>query len=183
MKKVLLMLAEGFEEVEAITPVDLLRRAGIDCQTVSVTGELLVKGAQGISVMADKLFDIDEVLKADAIILPGGMPGTLGLQNHSGLKEAILAFNNDKKIIAAICAAPMILGAMGLLKGKNALIYPGMEKELVGATCLEANVIRDEHIITSRGVGTAMPFALVIIETLTDASTMEEVRNSIVFTD
>lgn len=183
MKKAMLMLADGFEEIEAITAVDLLRRAGIDCQLISVTGQTELVGARGVLLKADSLFSLAEVLEADAIILPGGMQGAKTLQKHLGLSEALLTFSNENKIIAAICAAPMILGSLGLLKGKNAVIYPGMENELLGAhTSLDA-VVRDGNIITSRAVGTAIPFALAVIKALVGSKITEEVQAAIVFSE
>ena len=180
-KKVFLFLAEGFEEVEAITPVDLLRRAGIECITVSVTDKLEVTGSNGITIKADRLFDEKECMTGDAIILPGGLPGTTNLLNHSGLKNVIIDYNKTKKLIAAICAAPTVLGEMGLLEGYKATCYPGFEDKLFGANALVEKYVNDGHFLTSRGVGTAMDFALKIIGILEGEDTMNNIKNQIVF--
>ncbi len=181
MKKVMVFLAEGFEEIEAVTPIDLLRRAGVDCETVSIMGERNVKGARGVTYQADTLFDKEKCEKAEAIILPGGMPGTKNLMNHTQLAELLKEFDKKQKWIAAICAAPMILGHLGLLEGKKATIYPGMEEELKGAVPVTDEVCQQGHIITSRGAGTAIPFALCLIQNLIDEKTAKQIGDSIVY--
>ena len=148
MKKVVVFLADGFEEVEGLTVVDLLRRAGAVVETVS---ELFEKA----------FFD-----DAELLVLPGGMPGTLHLKAHKGLADLLCEFNENGREIAAICAAPTVLGALGLLKEKAACCYPGMEEQL---NCKEAkfcSFVTDGNITTSRGVGTAIPFALELIRFL-----------------
>ena len=181
MKKVYVMLADGFEEIEAVTPIDLLRRAGIVCQSVSVTGNLTVNGARGIPVIADALFTDELLYDADACILPGGMQGAITLQNHAGLNNALIYLNNHQKIIGAICAAPMILGKLGLVEGKKATIYPGMEDKLTGARYSDSAVCADCNIITSRGAGTAIPFSLALIHALLDEQAKQNIQNAIVF--
>ncbi len=181
MKKVLIFLTEGFEEMEAATPVDLLRRAGVDCKTVSMTGKREVTGAHGISFVADLLFDEEVAKAADGIVLPGGMPGTANLQKHQGLKKVLRYFDEEKKLISAICAAPMILGEMGLVKGREATIYPGMEDFLTGALPVQTPICKDGHILTSRAPGTAIPFALKLVEIFAGAEVMETVRKDIVY--
>lgn len=166
MKKTYLFLAEGFEEVEALTVVDLLRRAEIACTMVSVTGECKVTGSHGITVLADRLFEDGTLSDADMLILPGGFPGYKNLAAHTGLKDLLFSYNTQEKFIAAICGAPSVLGAYGLLKGRMATCYPGMEAQLPDATCIKKKVVEDGHIITSRGVGTALDFAVAIIEKL-----------------
>lgn len=180
MKKVYVFLAEGFEEMEAITPVDLLRRVGVDAKLVSVTGEKAVTGAHGITCQADLLFEeIDR--DADALVLPGGMPGTLNLQAHMGLAELLVAHYNERKLTCAICAAPMVLGALGLTMGRNATIYPGMEEYLVGSDPVRDEVCLDGNLLTSRAPGTAIPFALMLAELLTDENTAAALKQEIVF--
>lgn len=160
-------LAEGFEEIEALTQTDVLKRAGIDVINVGVTGEF-VKGAHGIVVKSDiSLSDAFEKNDAEGIILPGGMPGTTNLFESEKLNIMIKKAYDEKKLIAAICAAPSILGKLGLLKGKKATCYPGFEETLFGAKISKKNVVKDENIITSRGAGTAMEFALSIAEYIT----------------
>lgn len=180
-KKVFLFLAEGFEEVEAITPIDLLRRAGIDCITVSVTDKLEVTGSNGITIKADRLFDEKECMTGDAIILPGGIPGTTNLSKHYGLRNVIIDYDKRKKLIAAICAAPTVLGEMGLLEGYKATCYPGFEDKLLGADALAEKYVNDRHFLTSRGVGTSTDFALQIIGRLEGEDKMNDIKNQIVF--
>ena len=170
MKKAYIFLAEGFEEMEAVTPLDLLRRVDVDAKLVSVTGNKAVTGAH------------EEIeTDADALILPGGMPGTLNLQAHEPLAELLAAHCNERKLTCAICAAPMVLGSLGLLFGRNATIYPGMEGYLIGAFPSTEEVVVDGNIVTSRAPGTAIPFALKLAELLTDASTAEALKKDIVF--
>lgn len=180
MKKAYVFLAEGFEEMEAVTPVDLLRRVGVDAKLVSITGERMVTGAHGVRYQADLLFDEIEP-NADALILPGGMPGTLHLQEHQPLARLLLSQYEAGGWVCAICAAPMVLGALGILKGKEATIYPGMEQHLIGATCSTAEVCVDGNVVTSRAPGTAIPFALKLAELLTDAKTAEGLISDIVY--
>lgn len=180
MSKVNMFFATGYEEVEALTVVDLLRREGIEINMVSVTGEREVTGAHGIAVKMDKLFE--EIDEADMLILPGGMPGTLNLKAHQGLVELLKEYDKKGKYLAAICAAPTVFGELGMLKGRHATCYPGMEEGLVDATALEDNVVRDDHFITSRGLGTAIDFTLAIIEVLKDDVTANELASKIVYT-
>ncbi len=181
MKKAAVFFGEGFEEVEALTQVDLLRRAGIDVLMVSITDDEFVKGTHGVAVKCDMAFDKNKLKDADAIILPGGMPGTSNLAACVELKELIAEFNNAGKLIAAICAAPSVFGEMGILKGKKACSYPGFEKYLSGAEIEYNSVSHDGNIITSRGVGTAIDFASEIITYLLDKKTASDVLESIVY--
>lgn len=180
MKKAYIFLAEGFEEMEAVTPVDLLRRVGVDAKLVSITGSKTVTGAHGVSYQADLLFEeIDK--DADALILPGGMPGTLHLQAHQGLAELLMAQYEARKWVAAICAAPMVLGALGIVMGRKATIYPGMEEHLIGAEPATDEVCVSGNVVTSRAPGTAVAFALKLAELLTDEKTAEALTAEIVF--
>ncbi|MCX7749333.1 MAG: DJ-1/PfpI family protein [Clostridia bacterium] len=164
--KVYLHLADGFEDIEAIATADILRRAEIDVKTVSITGKKEVTGAFKTKVVADILFEDADYDDTDMIILPGGMQGTKALEGHSGLKEQILSFSTQDKWIAAICAAPTILGKMGLLEGKAAICYPGLEQQLSGAAVTQESVVVDGKIITSRGPGTVFQFGLKLVEVL-----------------
>ena len=181
MKKAAVFFGEGFEEVEALTQVDLLKRAGIDVVMVSITHDEFVKGTHGVTIKCDMSIDKNKLKDADAIILPGGMPGTSNLAACNELKELITEFNNSGKLIAAICAAPSVFGGMGILKGKKACSYPGFEKYLTGAQVEYNNVSYDGNIITSRGVGTAIDFASEIITYLLDERTAADVLDSIVY--
>jgi len=181
MKKIAVCLAEGFEEVEALSAVDLLRRGGHEVIMVSMKDDLLVSGAHGISVKADQFYRAVNFDEIDMIVLPGGMPGTTNLENHEELKALLKKFNEEKKMIGAICAAPMILGHLNILKGKNAVCYPGMGKELIGANVKKKDVVVDGHIITSRGVGTALEFALTIVKCLDGREKAEKLAKEIVY--
>ncbi len=159
-------LAEGFEEIEALTPVDCLRRAGKTVQTAGVGGTLIT-GAHGIAVTAD--ISADEIVldgQLEMIVLPGGMPGTLNLGKSEAVKQAIEYCVKENRYVAAICAAPTILGRMELLRGKKATCYPGMEADLKGAVTSRKSVVTDGKIITGRGPGAAMDFGLKLTEVL-----------------
>ena len=164
MKTIFVFLAEGFEEIEALTPVDLLRRAGLSVQTVSVMDEQVVAGAHGVPVLADKMFAEINPEDAEMILLPGGLPGATNLDAHEGLSQLILDFAEADKPLAAICAAPLVLGNRGLLQGKKATCYPGFETYLQGAEYTAALVEKDGNIITGKGPGAAMEFAFAIVE-------------------
>lgn len=155
-------LADGFEEIEALAPVDFLRRAGIDTITVGVTGDV-VCGAHNIGVKADaSLNDVVLCDELDGIILPGGMPGATNLDNSPAVQGAIDFCAQNGKIISAICAAPFILGKKGLLKGKRATCFPGFEEFLEGATVTGEGVVRDDNVITAKGAGVAWEFGAEI---------------------
>lgn len=181
MKKAYIFLAEGFEEMEAVTPLDLLRRVGVEAKFVSVTGQNVVAGAHGISYAADALFEETDFSAADALILPGGMPGTLHLQKHQGLASLLADAYGRGTLICAICAAPMVLGGLGLLKGKAATIYPGMEEHLIGAVPSAEQVCTDGSIVTSRGPATALPFGLKIVELLAGKEQAEALAKDVVY--
>lgn len=164
--QIYLFLAEGFEEIEAIAPIDVFRRAGFNVTTVSITNDLKVVGAHGIAVMADSRFsEVD--FKGDFLIyLPGGMPGTANLDNHAGLKELLMKQASKGEKIAAICAAPSILGKMGLLKQKEAICYPGFEHFLKDARLSSSKIVKANNIFTAKGPGVSVLFALRIVEEL-----------------
>ncbi len=180
MKKVNIYLAEGFEEIEAITAIDVLRRAGVEAAIISITGRKEVKGAHGIVITADGLFENIDKFDADMLVLPGGMPGTRHLGEHEGLRKVILRFAEEKKYIGAICAAPSVLGKLGLLNKRKATCYPGFEDTLKGAEISEEAVVQDGNFITSGGPGTAMDFALKLVELLFDEETAEELKEGMI---
>jgi 4-methyl-5(b-hydroxyethyl)-thiazole monophosphate biosynthesis len=157
-------LADGFEEIEALTPVDVLRRAGLSVKTVSIMDAQTVTGAHHVPVLADMMFTDVNSEDAEMILLPGGMPGATNLDAHEGLAKMILEFAKAKKSLAAICAAPLIFGKRGLLEGKKATCYPGFETYLQGAEYTAALVEKDDNIITGKGPGAAMEFTFAIVE-------------------
>lgn len=183
MKKAYIFLADGFEESEALITVDLLRRGSVDCRMVSVSGRDEVTGRSGITVLCDLKFEDADFGNTDALIVPGGMPGTTHLKEHQGVGEQLKAAAESGKLVAAVCAGPTVLGALGILEGKKATCYPGCESGLLGATVLEAEAVVDGNIITSRGVGTTIPFALAILEKLTDKANADKVAAGIVYTE
>ena len=180
-KQVCVFLADGFEEIEGLTVVDLLRRANIHVTTVSITGEKTVHGAHGIDVQADELFEHMDYAKQDMLVLPGGMPGTLYLGEHKGLKELLFKFYQEEKYLAAICAAPSVFGKNGFLKERVATSYPGFEEALEGAEYTKDPVAVSDFIITSRGLGTAIPFSLALIEQLVGKDKAEEIGKAIIY--
>lgn len=183
MKQASVFLADGFEEIEGLTVVDILRRAGVRVDTVSVTGDKTIHGSHQIDVQADFLFEEMDFGRTDMLVLPGGMPGTLNLMNHKGLQELLEAYYEKGRYIAAICAAPSIFGRLGFLKGRKACCYPSFEEKLEGARVVRDPVSVDGHIITSRGMGTAIPFALKLTALLLGEEKAEEIGRSIIFTD
>lgn len=181
MKQVAVFLADGFEEIEGLTVTDLLRRAGVEVKNVSVTGEKMVQGAHGIRVEADVLFEDMDFSQTDMLVLPGGMPGTLHLKKHTELCVLLKEFYAKERDLAAICAAPTVFGELGFLEGRKACCYPGMEDGLGKAEANEEQVNVDGHIITSRGLGTAIPFALKLIERLCGKEKAKEIGHGVVY--
>lgn len=183
MAKSLIFLAPGYEEVEMLTVVDMLRRAGINIDMVSVTETLEVTGSHNITIKADKLFTEADFDSAGMLILPGGMPGTNNLLAYKPLTDKLKEFNNAGKFVAAVCAAPSILGALGILNGRNATCFPGFEEKLTGANYQKKPVVRDGNVITSRGMGTCIDFAGEIITALDSSQKAEEIKNKIIYND
>lgn len=181
MKNIGIFFAEGYEEIEALTVVDMCRRAGINIQMVSVTGERMVTGSHKIAVEMDMLFEEVDFDGLDMIVLPGGMPGTLNLEAHAGLMARVDDFNREGRGLAAICAAPSILGHKGLLKGRKACSYPGFEKDLEGAEVVFDSVAVSDHVITSRGMGCAIDFSLAIISKLCGEEDAERLAKAIIY--
>ena len=181
MKKLGVFMANGCEEIEALTVVDLARRAGIEVAMISITGEKLVKGAHGIDFNTDIPAEYMDFDMLDGIVLPGGMPGTLNLGANEYVQKIIAQFASEGKLVSAICAAPSVLGEAGLLNGKKATSYPGFEEKLLGAEISTDSVVVDKNIITSRGMGTAIDFALAIIEYMLDKETAEKLGKGIIY--
>ena len=168
-------LADGFEEIEGLAPVDILRRGGIEVRTVSISGRHHVQTSHGITVVADMLFDEVDFSEAALIMLPGGMPGALNLNNHDGVKRVVMDQYKSGRPIAAICAAPMVLGGLGILHGRRATCSPGFEKYLDGAECTSELCTVDGDIITGKGPAATLPYAYTILEKFTDTETMRTI--------
>lgn len=181
MKNVYVFLADGFEEIEALATVDVLRRAGVQVTTVSINPTEVVTGAHGVPVVADVLFDDAALADADLLVLPGGMPGAANLDAHEGVCAALKAQAESGKCLAAICAAPMVLGHLGLLNGKNATCYPGFEGELDGAEYTAAPVEKDGNIITGRGPAAVLPFAYALAEALVGEEVVCQVKSGMLY--
>ena len=180
MNRIAVHLAEGFEEIEAISVIDVLRRAELKVTTVSMKEELEVTGSHGIKVIADIQFSKVNYDLIDMIVLPGGMPGAVNLNDHLGLREQILNFNESNKLLGAICAAPLVFGNLGILKNINATCYPGFENQLHGAIVTHENVEVSDHIITAKGAGVAIDFALKILEILKGSELAKKIAEKMI---
>lgn len=176
---VAVLIAEGFEEIEALTPVDLLRRAGVEVVTVGIGGKY-IKGSHGITVECDTVAEECDPQLFDTAVFPGGMPGAVNLDNSPFTDAIIAAVSRKGGRLAAICASPLIFGRRGLLVGKRATCYPGFEGELRGATTVDAAVVTDGLITTGRSMGGAVDFALELIALLKDASVADKIANAII---
>ncbi len=177
-----LFLTDGFEEIEAITTLDILRRCGLQVQTISLMGPRLIRGAHGIPLTADDRFQRNQLMSgSDALILPGGMPGAKNLLRHEGLRKVITTNAENGTLIAAICAAPMVLGENRLLEGRRATCYPGFENHLIGAEYVDAPVVEDGNFITGRGPAAAAEFAFAIAARFVDAEEVAAVRQGMLF--
>lgn len=176
---VYVFLANGFEEMEALAPVDLLRRAGVEVFTVGVGSDMIVS-SHNIPVKTDTT--VDKIVLKDElemIVLPGGMPGTLNLEANGIVQSSIDYCVENKKYVCAICAAPSILGHKGLLKGRNAICFPGFEEDLCGAIISEKYVVSDGNFITARGAGVAVDFGLEIVKALGGSELSNKIRETI----
>lgn len=180
MNKIYLFLADGFETVEALAPVDVMRRAGLDVTTVSIMGRRDVLSAQGVSVLADALLQECSLADADALILPGGGGGTENLSACEPLRLEIARANSEGKLIAAICAAPMVFGRMGILEGRKATCYPGCEADL-GESYTAAAIEKDGNMITACGPGVSFDFGFAIVEYFCGAEVVATLRSQMQF--
>lgn len=181
MKKTAIFFAQGYEEIEALTVVDMLRRAKIQIDMVSITGERLVESSHKVTVETDLLLEDCALMDYDMLILPGGLPGTVHLGECTKLTDALIAFHKAGKPLAAICAAPSILGQLGILEGKRATCYPGFEEKLLGAVHVEEPAVTDKTVITGRGMGAAIEFAAEIITYLEDADKAAQIKKAIMY--
>lgn len=182
MAKVYVFLANGFEDIEALAPVDILRRGGIEVVTVSINDERDVESAHGVIVIADATFDtVGDLSDADLLVLPGGMPGAKNLNEHEGVRQALLNQQAQGKRIAAICAAPLVLGGLGLLQGKKATCYPGFENTLTGAEYTAKPVTVDGNITTGKGPGAAMAFGYQLLAHFTDERVVKTLKQGMMY--
>lgn len=183
MKAICFFLAEGFEEVEALLPLDILRRGGLDVRTVSVTGDRIVKGAHQVPVVADLLFEDLAADEVEMIVLPGGMPGAVNLDAHAGLDALVRSAAAAGQPMAAICAAPLVYGKRGLLNGKKATCYPGFESYLEGADCTGRMVETDGNFVTGKGPGAAAEFGFTLLQRLAGADKAAEVKQGMLWVE
>lgn len=175
-------LANGFEEIEGLAPVDILRRGGVDVKTVSVTGSDFVETSHGVTIKADLKIEEADLSDADLLMLPGGLPGATNLNEHEGVRKALLEQNAKGKRIAAICAAPLVLGSLGLLKGKRATCYPGFEKYMEGAEYTAELFTIDGNITTGRGPAATLPYAYAILASFVGEDTVKEIKDGMIYT-
>ena len=175
---IVVLLANGFEEIEALTPVDVLRRAGLEVVSCGLSG-IKVRGSHGITVIADTLPEDIDISKVDMVILPGGMPGATNIDSHHFTDKIIAATIENGGRLAAICAAPLVLGRRGLLEGKKATCYPGFEEELRGATVTGEGVVTDGSITTAKGMGVALEFAKELVRLMVDEAKANEISLTI----
>jgi 4-methyl-5(b-hydroxyethyl)-thiazole monophosphate biosynthesis len=182
VKRASIIFADGFEEVEALCVVDLLRRAEVDISMLSLNGDREVTGAHGITLVMDDAFAEASTETMDAIILPGGMPGADHLKESEKLKAFLLQMDKKQKVIAAICAAPTVLNHAGILKGKKVTSYPSLSEEFTESQYMTDSVVEDGNIVTSRGVGTALDFSLVLIKKLVSEEKANSIKSAIIYT-
>lgn len=176
-------LATGFEDIEALAPVDIMRRAGLEVKTVSITGEQIVQSSHGVGVLADTLIgDVDFSL-AEMLVLPGGLPGSTNLDACTELTAALKRHHESGKPLAAICAAPLVFGHLGILAGKRATCYPGVEGELKGATYTAAIVEKDGNIITGKGPGAAFEFGYAIVDHFLGEGASDGLRAGMIYSE
>ncbi|MBP3228687.1 MAG: DJ-1/PfpI family protein [Bacteroidaceae bacterium] len=173
-----ILLANGFEEIEALGTVDFLRRCGLEVKMASVIGARMVTGAHGIPVMADCLVRRNDIEAGDGVILPGGMPGAETLRKNPTVRRIVETCNASGRLVAAICAAPMVLGASGILHGREATCYPGFETWLRGADYMPHDVVECENIITAKGPGLTIPFAAAIARRFVTAEVVDNVKEA-----
>lgn len=183
MKSICIFLAEGFEEMEALFPLDIMRRGGLSVKTVSVTGHRTVVSSHQVPVTADLLFEDLHEDDVEMIVLPGGLPGATNLDAHAGLDRLITSFAAQRKPLAAICAAPMVLGKRGLLKGKNATCYPGFDTYLEGAHYTGNMIELTDNMILGKGPAAAPAFGFAILEKMAGADKVAEVKKGMLMAE
>ncbi len=178
--KAYVLLADGFEEIEAITPIDVLRRAGIEVKTLSITNEKAVKGAHNIEIIADDILANQIDNKADIIITPGGLPGSSNLRDNTMVQSLLKKQFAENKLIASICASPIALDSASILNDATYTCYPGFESNIKTGTYINERVVFNNNIITAQGPGVAMEFALKIVEVLLDKETADNLKKEMI---
>lgn len=181
MAKVYMFLANGSEEIESLIPVDIFRRGGVEVKTVSTTGSEYVEMSHGVVLKADIRFEDADFADADLLMLPGGLPGATNLNGHEGVRKALVEQFNSGKLVAAICAAPMVLGSLGLVKGKRATCYPGFEKYLDGAEYTHELCTVDGKVVTGEGPAATLPYAYKLLAMLTSEQTAHDVAEGMMY--
>lgn len=176
MKKAYIILAEGFELIEAMTPVDVLKRCGVEVEILSITGSLEVNSSQGVAVLADKLFIGDKFKDGDMLVLPGGYPGYENIGEHKGLMELASYYLKSNKYLGAICGAPSALAKAGIIDGRRVTAHFTVKNLLTASHYVDERVVVDGNLITSTGAGRSLDFSLTLGELLTDQGTMEGVK-------
>lgn len=179
--KVYVMVADGFEEIEALTVVDVLRRGKVETLMVSIKEDKQVTSARNITVIADTTLEKIKVEQEDMIVLPGGSKGVQGLEASENLNEILKEHQTHKGLLAAICAGPSFPGKLGFYKGIRATCYPGFEKYLIGATTMEDDVVVDQNFITSRGAGVSLPFAYTLLSIIKGSETADNIKAAMLF--
>lgn len=181
MAKVYEFIAAGTEEVEALIPVDIFRRAGIETIIVSTTGSLTIETSHGVRLVADALIEDIDTSDADLLMIPGGLPGAENLCNHPLVRQAIMSQYEAGRLVAAICAGPMIFGSLGIARGKRCTCYPGFEQYLSGATYTAELVTVDGNVVTGEGPAATFPYAYTLCELLAGKATADALREGMMF--
>lgn len=181
MAKVYMFLANGSEEIESLIPVDVFRRGGVEVKTVSITGSEYVEMAHGVVLKADMKFEDADFSDADLLMLPGGLPGATNLNEHEEVRKAVLSQYESGKLVAAICAAPMVFGSLGIVEGKRATCYPGFEKYLTGAEYTHELCTVDGNVVTGEGPAATLPYAYTLLAMLTTEQTAHAVAEGMMY--
>ena len=181
MKKVYMFLANGSEEIESLIPVDVFRRGAVEVKTVSITGTEYVEMSHGVLLKADMKFEDADFSDADLLMLPGGLPGATNLNEHDGVRNALKEQYSQGKLVAAICAAPLVFGSLGIVKGKRATCYPGFEKYLDGAEYTHELCTVDGNVVTGEGPAATFPYAYTLLAMLTSEETAQQVAEGMMY--
>lgn len=181
MAKVYEFIANGSEEIEALTVIDVLRRGGIEAVTVSITGSEYAELSHGVTMKCDTTIEAADLSDADMLLLPGGLPGAYNLNEHEGVRAALLKQAEAGKKLGAICAAPLVLGSLGLLEGKKATCYPGFEDQMTGAEYTHDIFTIDGNIVTGEGPAATLPYSYAILSLFAEESVVEGLKEGMMF--